>query len=302
MYDNRRMSLIRRASLLIPRIKKNFVCLPLKYILFSANFASWVLGVVILGFGVWELMVSETIFNGGQLYKIDYVIHFLSAVTIITGFFLFIISFTGCIGALRENICLLKFYYRALLIVLMVEVSGAVALLALRAFFVHFLEWSVTKYLIQNYEEDKNAKFIVNVLQRQLHCCGITSQGFTDWNLNAYYNCSDANISVLKCSVPYTCCKRPDTIKHGVANIFCGKEVLHYQAVHASSKIFTEGCLSRLKTFTVKNLPIFVSIILIIVIIQVLAIIMTRRLKQQIKQQMRQWTVRHKEMPMRAFT
>ncbi|PVD29772.1 hypothetical protein C0Q70_09029 [Pomacea canaliculata] len=68
-----------------------------------------VLGVVILGFGVWELMVSETIFNGGQLYKIDYVIHFLSAVTIITGFFLFIISFTGCIGALRENICLLKF-------------------------------------------------------------------------------------------------------------------------------------------------------------------------------------------------
>lgn len=50
----------------------------------------------------------------------------------------------------------------------MVEVSGAVALLALRAFFVHFLEWSVTKYLIQNYEEDKNAKFIVNVLQRQV--------------------------------------------------------------------------------------------------------------------------------------
>nr|KAG5695797.1 hypothetical protein BaRGS_013395 [Batillaria attramentaria] len=46
-------------------------------------------------------------------------------------------------------------------------------------------------------------------------CCGVTDAGYMDWNLNKYYNCSNDISSPLQCSVPFSCCLRPDTVEVG---------------------------------------------------------------------------------------
>ena len=39
----------------------------------------------------------------------------------------------------------------------------------------------------------------------QFQCCGLTD--YKDWEKNIYFNCSNANPSMEKCSVPWSCCK-----------------------------------------------------------------------------------------------
>lgn len=55
---------------------------------------------------------------------------------------------------------------------------------------------------IRQYTEDDDVRSIVDTIQNDLKCCGIS--GPNDWDLNAYYNCS--SISTLACSVPASCC------------------------------------------------------------------------------------------------
>lgn len=38
----------------------------------------------------------------------------------------------------------------------------------------------------------------------QFSCCG--GIAFTDWSNNMYFNCSELNPSMERCSVPFSCC------------------------------------------------------------------------------------------------
>lgn len=40
----------------------------------------------------------------------------------------------------------------------------------------------------------------------QFGCCGITVEGYLDWNANEYFNCSESSPSAEKCGVPASCC------------------------------------------------------------------------------------------------
>ena len=44
----------------------------------------------------------------------------------------------------------------------------------------------------------------------QFDCCGVST--YENWNENEYFNCTAGNISPLKCTVPYSCCKILDTV------------------------------------------------------------------------------------------
>uniref|UniRef100_A0A674JQF3 Tetraspanin 10 n=1 Tax=Terrapene triunguis TaxID=2587831 RepID=A0A674JQF3_9SAUR len=81
-------------------------CYCIKYLTFLWNLLFSVLGLLILAFGIWglldkESLVSERIAHLGSDPMLFFVLVGLAVSTI---------SLAGCMGALYENICLLKFF------------------------------------------------------------------------------------------------------------------------------------------------------------------------------------------------
>ncbi|KAG8551774.1 hypothetical protein GDO81_004258 [Engystomops pustulosus] len=78
-----------------------------KYLLFSYNIIFWLSGMVLLGIGLWawsEKGILSDITKVTRLHGFDPV-----WLVLVVGVIMFTLGFAGCVGALRENICLLKF-------------------------------------------------------------------------------------------------------------------------------------------------------------------------------------------------
>jgi len=65
-------------------------------------------GGVLIAIGVWAF-IEKNRFYHKEVQTIYDVIFDLSIIFFVVGFIIFILGYAGCIGALRENICLLKF-------------------------------------------------------------------------------------------------------------------------------------------------------------------------------------------------
>lgn len=99
-----------------------FVSCCVKYMIFMLNFIFWLFGGLLLGIGIYAFMDKWNDANGWvKLENIYDVVLNISLVMIIAGIVIFVVSFAGCLGALRENTFLLKFYSRCLLIFFLME-------------------------------------------------------------------------------------------------------------------------------------------------------------------------------------
>jgi tetraspanin-33 len=80
-----------------------------KYSLFFFNLIFWILGGSLVGLGTWSLLqeYNETATWVNVQTVFDLVLH-ISLALILIGSIVFSMSFAGCLGALRENLCLLK--------------------------------------------------------------------------------------------------------------------------------------------------------------------------------------------------
>ncbi|CAD5112864.1 DgyrCDS2076 [Dimorphilus gyrociliatus] len=88
-------------SLLVPQTEVSCV---IKYFVFGFNVLFWLLGGIIAGIGIWAWSEKEMF---RKMTKITSIQIDPAIVFIVGGSVIFIIGFTGCVGALRENSCLL---------------------------------------------------------------------------------------------------------------------------------------------------------------------------------------------------
>ncbi|KAH8321154.1 hypothetical protein KR074_005708 [Drosophila pseudoananassae] len=81
-----------------------YVSVCVKYMIFLLNFIFWLFGGLLLGIGVYAFKDKWEEANGWvRLETIYDVIFNISLVMIITGIVIFVVSLSGCLGALREN-------------------------------------------------------------------------------------------------------------------------------------------------------------------------------------------------------
>ena len=120
-----------------------------------------------------------------------------------------------------------------------------------------FMETKLSDELVQSYRDDLDFQNIIDLVQQDLECCGISSDGFRDWSKNEYFNCTktkEENPSVERCGVPYSCCL-PDTQESGLVNLMCGFGVqLEKDFGKVSQRIFTKGCIPTIQTKIENNL------------------------------------------------
>ncbi|KAF6733863.1 Tetraspanin-33 [Oryzias melastigma] len=156
----------------------------------------------------------------------------------VVGIFMFIVTFCGCVGSLRENLCLLQ--------------TG-------RGKVTEMINKSIV-----HYRDDIDLQNLIDFGQKEFRCCG--GEAFTDWSHNIYFNCSDKNPSRERCSVPFSCCiMTKDTVRfrlHLYSTLMCGQGMQELTYIRAGEHIYTDGCIDKLANWIHSNLFIIGGIAL----------------------------------------
>ncbi|XP_055679416.1 tetraspanin-17 isoform X3 [Lutzomyia longipalpis] len=256
----------------------------LKYVIFSCNVCFWILGLCILAVGVWA-WTEKDIFN--NVSKFANIALDPAFILICIGAITFIIGFTGCVGALRENTCLLAAYAIFLTILLLMEMSvGILGFILKDKGWIKEQATEGLRAFITHYREDPDQQNLIDWIQEDwLQCCGI--EGPKDWDSNNYFNCSSHAVGSREaCGVPFSCCKRrPHEL---IKNKQCGYDV-RKEGYPAERHIYERGCLRAGEDWLEGNLLPVAGVCVSVMIMQILGICFAQNLRADIFAQKAKW-------------
>jgi len=194
---------------------------------------------------------------------------------VILGVTLFIITFLGCLGALRENTCMLCCYASIVGVLLLIEVACGVLGFVFRDMVEERIRDKL-KDTILLYRDPKkpDLQLVIETTQTEFKCCGITS--YKDWEANEYFNCTSK--SVEACGVPRTCCKTEDDR----INSQCGFGVGKMETTEREKKIYTIGCLTTAVNWFKDNLITIGIVSFGILLLQIITIWLATTLRGQV--------------------
>ncbi|XP_031797720.1 tetraspanin-5 isoform X3 [Sarcophilus harrisii] len=176
---------------------------------------------------------------------------------------MFILGFAGCIGALRENTFLLKFFSVFLGIIFFLELTAGVLAFVFKDWIKDQLYFFINNN-IRAYRDDIDLQNLIDFTQEYWQCCG--AFGADDWNLNIYFNCTDSNASRERCGVPFSCCTKDPA--EDVINTQCGYDARQKPEVDQQIVIYTKGCVPQFEKWLQDNLTIVAGIFIGIALLQ----------------------------------
>lgn len=164
----------------------------IKYLLFIFNFIFALCGLAILIVGVLVHIEDKKYIN--EMDGLTDNLTFQSIALIVIGSIIFIIAFFGCCGAIRESHCMVITFASLLLTILIIQVAIAIyTFVALKnADEINFKEEYKTK-VFDKYNSSEETKELVNLIQKELECCGVDS--YNDFNGNIPGSCCGKNSS-----------------------------------------------------------------------------------------------------------
>lgn len=246
-----------------------------RYPLLLLNLALWFLGILLMAIGV-SLYVNgldteeETnVLN--TLHSSAAIITRIELITTVAGASLFVVSFCGCVGALRENSCLLQLYSLAITALVAVDLVFAVTVLYVPGSIKRVVEQTMTNSVIIHYRDSTDSERLIDAVQRSLKCCGVSDNNFRDWNSNMYFNCTHLNPSFERCSVPYSCCKTNESASAAAgadlaASLYCGRNVLNLSDHEAWYRVHMESCTDAANRYIKSNVMMLGGGCLVVVI------------------------------------
>nr|XP_005988136.2 PREDICTED: tetraspanin-10 [Latimeria chalumnae] len=244
----------------------------MKYLMFLFNFFT-VLGIFILAVGIWGLIDKESLVEE----QISYIGTDPMLFFVLVGVIVSVMSFSGCMGALRENECLLKFFTLCIVLFVVLEVLGGIIVYTLRKQIWEHLENGI-QMAVRRYQDDPDLRFIIDEIQMGLKCCGVKS--YHDWERNLYFNCSSPGVHA--CGVPASCCIDP--LENGtVTNSQCGFGTLHLEVVLAQNFIYPSGCMAQIIRWINNHMGFIGAFGIILMIIEVVGLLLATKIMGDIE-------------------
>ncbi|KYO21804.1 CD82 antigen [Alligator mississippiensis] len=233
-----------------------------KYFLFLFNLLFFILGAVILGFGIWILFDKLTFISAlktsSDSFKIGaYILIAVGAVTILMGFL-------GCIGAVNEIRCLLGVYFTCLLLIFLAQIAAGL-LIYFQQDRVKNEMSTVVQSLIQDYdpdsEEKKNIQDAWDYVQKQLYCCGW--DGPKDWMNNTLLK----NESYV--SYPCSC------FSNDSSSGFCTMDTANGTLGSDWWPVHSKGCMDGVQSWLSDNLGIILGVCTGVAAIELLGMLLS---------------------------
>jgi len=299
----------------------------LKWFLFSVNFFFWILSILLVLNSMYQFSLKESAgltsaftatVNKVKSSKIEInskeaafadALVFLSDVSmalLCVGIVLFIVTFFGFLGALRENRCLLTGYNLLLFLLIIAKGIG-----------LGYIIWNVTikskpEELARKMIESKVDEYnrydndalvaLIDFMQMYFECCGTSQNGGYPWNIwnqNPDYTCDPRNQGPFRCSVPPSCCKK-QAVNDLTHLRLCGRDVINIdqgfgegfrQAGRSSSiktideirrSINTSDCASKVAEWVDNSILVIGIVFVSLIVAQVFALVAADSLKGQI--------------------
>uniref|UniRef100_A0A673TXW3 Tetraspanin n=1 Tax=Suricata suricatta TaxID=37032 RepID=A0A673TXW3_SURSU len=215
-----------------------------KYFLFLFNLLFFILGAVILGFGVWILADRSSFISVLQTSSSSLKVG--ASVFIGVGAVTMFMGFLGCIGAIKEVRCLLG---------LLKEEMGNI----------------VTK-LIEDYRDGQEDRLqeAWDYVQAQVRCCGWAS----------FYNWTDNAELMNRTGVTYPCsCEvKDDDHSFPVKTGFCdapGGNVTQSGNDPELWPVYHEGCMKKVQVWLQENMGIILGVCVGVAVIELLGMLLS---------------------------
>ncbi|KAJ8022519.1 Tetraspanin-17 [Holothuria leucospilota] len=260
-----------------------------KYSLFLYNFIFWVVGALFIAAGIWAFH-DRGVFN--ELKELGTSnISFLTDPVIwlfFLGSVVFILGTMGCLGALRENICMLKTFTVMMGIILLLEIGGGIAVYFYRAEIEGEITNFVSDVTIKEYRDNPDFQDLIDAVQTSLSCCGVVS--YNDWDMNIYFNCSGPPRNPEACGVPFSCCVPEGDSE--VVNTQCGYGV-RKMSDSIASKIYTSGCIDEFRAWINTYLYYLAGVAGLIILVELFGFCFAQSLINDVKRQRSRW-VQHR--------
>ena len=245
-----------------------------KYIIFFINVLFWFLSILILGIGIFVMVEKRDVYS-----KLTDLYYDPAVIFVVLGGLMFIITFTGCIGALRENTCLLAFYAGVITVLLILEVVCGIVGFVNSDKLEEKVDEKLRNAIVFYRDPNKpDLHFLIDSAQEELGCCG--SRDYTDWEANEYFNCTalESVSPLLPCGVPFSCCKTEELRD----NRQCGFGVHKLSASARLERINEEGCLTVSVQFFKDNLALIGGLSFGVIVLQILTVCLASMFRRQV--------------------
>lgn len=230
-----------------------------KYFLFLFNLISFLIGVAILGFGLWLLLDKESfilVLNNSASVKAG------CYILITVGAFSMLLGFVGCVGAIYENRCLLGLYFACLLLILIAQIAAG----ALIYFQKEVLDEEMSKIVgevLEGYPgNNTNTAQAWDYIQRKMECCGWT--GHRDWKANQAIRNSSQFLFPCSCQNG-SLAQEENGVSDGS---FC-------EAQSAEWPVYDTGCSDSVESWLLTNLGVVLGICFAVAFIELLGMVLS---------------------------
>lgn len=257
-----------------------------KYLLCLFNFAFFMVGSAVLCIGIWLAVAKESFihltrystFNGGVNNDLKLTIEELTEPSVIeqgayiliaAGAFIFIISFLGYCGAIKESRVLLTAYGIFIVIIALLQVA-AIVLAALYKAPASDEARKFAKYTLKKYYRDADHRDAVTLtwdfMMAELKCCGVN-------NYEDFKEAEEFKKYKPEQEVPEACCFLKNYTQTDGVNLFTPKHDNCIYNPTSSNSYFNVGCYDRIQDWIRGNLNIVIGTAVGVIGLQILGII-----------------------------
>ncbi|XP_032937004.1 tetraspanin-15-like isoform X5 [Catharus ustulatus] len=222
---------------------------------------SQILGLLILGVGIYAEAERQRHRTLEGIFLAPAVLLLLLGITV------FLVSFVGMLGSLRDNRTLLRTFFWVLLLIFLTELLLILMEIIFESKMNEVFHSNIQEG-IRHYYDDLDFKNILDFVQEKFSCCG--GDEFRDWEVNQYHACNGSG--ALACGVPHSCCVRG--VPGGVVNTLCGYRALDKERLELLGTIHVRGCIHAVGLWLKDNFQATLAIVCSLLLPQVLGLAM----------------------------
>lgn len=241
-----------------------FACL--KYIVFIGNFLFFLTGLTLLIISGWVTVHEQIYVNPKSVYVIY-------CVLLSVGAAIFLTSFLGCCGSIKESACLLSLFFTVVLLFFIGEI--------VLGFFIYFQEESVHEVVSYTVQQTVTEKYLNNtvtikvwdIIQSQLECCGGDSP--KDWSVSKYNGFEETReIGIgggsrnLPYYLPSSCCRALNSTS-------CSKKFDYVTDYTLEADVFQKGCTEALVDLFQNNVFYVLLAALFVILLEIVGMILS---------------------------